>query len=214
MKLIYRLVVAAILCLALYARGNDASINATARLSVTGTNTNAVSPNSGEFAGKDFPLLSTKGVLHLSFPDSWEVSSRLNSQAGIPMDLIAFRPRTNDEFAVILEVVKVSREKAKDLDLRKKLTEASNAIATNSVGGRIDIQDLKGKQVTGVYFTATDKRLALVLQPNLGEYRKLTQGYARLDDLVLTFRLVSNTTGEEQQAVLEMIKSARFSEGN
>jgi hypothetical protein len=200
--------------LALCALGNDGKTNTIATTQAAGQKTNSASTKAAELVERDFPLMGTKGVLHFSFPKTWEVSSRFNSQAGRPMDLIGFHPQNSDEFAVLVEVVKVDKEKAKGMDLRKALIEASSAEATNSVSGHIDIQELKGAKVTGLYFTATDKRLILILRPQPGEYRTLTQGYARLDDLVLTFRMVSNSTDEEQKAMLEMIKTARFSAGN
>ncbi|MDB6121667.1 MAG: hypothetical protein JWQ71_660 [Pedosphaera sp.] len=201
--------------LALYARGNAEKTSTVIPPKAVEPKTNSVSTNAApqELVQKNFPLMSTKGVLQLSFPKSWVVSSRLNSQGGIPMDLIGFHPQDSDEFAVLLEVVAIDQEKAKAMDLRKALTDASRAEATNSVSGHIDIMELKGTNVTGVYFTATDKRLALVLRPNPGDYKNLTQGYARLDNLVLTFRLVSNRSDEEKNAMLEMIKTARFSPG-
>ena len=63
--------------------------------------------------------------------------------------------------------------------------------------------------MTGCYFVVTDKnRTIAALQP--GQYLYLTQGYAKIGRVVLTFRLVSNHLSPEQEQMLEMIKTARF----
>ncbi len=148
------------------------------------------------------------GLLHLKFPAAWTAKSAQAMESGRPVGTILFAPPAGDDFAARLAVIQVGADAAKAFDPRAALAKAGQMDLPDSVEKSLTIEDLNGPQVTGSYFTVTDKHLIIML-PRPGEYRYLTQGYAKLDGVVLNFRFVSNRIdGEEKKALLEMIRSA------
>jgi hypothetical protein len=161
---------------------------------------------------KDY-VLQGAGTLHLAALKAWRDASKEVIPADRKVKLIEFKPASGNDFAIVVEALNLGEDKAKEVDIKRVLTAAGLNELPSAVEKTLDIKDFKGVQAAGSYFTITDKHLTLAI-PQPGEYKYLTKGYARLDGLILTFRVVSNrVNGEEKKAGLEMIKTARFSPG-
>lgn len=150
-----------------------------------------------------------KGKVRLTFPNAWRDSSDQVTQLGVPVQQLQFHPADGAGFAILLEIIPVGMEKARELDTREALARPGQMELANSVEKKLNIQDFKGEEAAGSYFTLTDKKLVNTPQPPPGEFKYVTQGCAKLEDLILSFRVVSNQpAGDEKTAALEMIKSA------
>jgi hypothetical protein len=150
-----------------------------------------------------------KGNLRLTFPSGWQISADQVKELGVPVQRLQFHPSDDAGFAILLEIIPVDMEKARELNPRDALLRPGQMELANSVEKELNIQDFQGEEATGSYFTLTDKKLANTAQPPPGEYKYVTQGYAKLEDLILNFRIVSNQpAGNEKTATLEMIKTA------
>lgn len=173
------------------------------------TNSVTTSKDFAQTVRKEFPIKGD-GTLQLTIPGTWQGSRREITQAGRPVTVIELNPDNKGDFGVMLEVSPVGEEKAKNLDIKQFLQEAGKTILPDSVEKSLDIQGLKGPELEGAYFTVTDKRY-LTGMPEPGEYKYLTQGYAKLSGLVITFRVVSNrATGLGKTEALEAIKNAHL----
>ena len=150
------------------------------------------------------------GVLHLGFPREWNDTIRRIDEGGKQFDAIQFRPAEGNDFAIMVEVVYVGEANTDKLDTKAALFQAGQGELARSVEKSLDIQDFQGEQASGSYFEVTDKNFSMLTPPGPDDYRYLMQGYAKLSGVVLTVRLVSNHIANQQPAVLEMIKTARF----
>jgi hypothetical protein len=122
---------------------------------------------------------------------------------------LQFHPADGSGFAILVEIIPVDMEKARELNTRDALARPGQMELANSVEKELNIQDFKGEEAIGSYFTLTDKKLVNTAQPPPGEFKYVTQGCAKLEDLILSFRVVSNQpAGDEKTAALEMIKTA------
>ncbi len=157
------------------------------------------------------------GVLHLVFPKEWTDTIRKVVERDKQFDAVQFAPTEGNDFAMMVEVMYVGETNMDKRDTRTVLLQALQLQAdqgelARSVEKSPDIQDFQGEQAAGSYFVVTDKNFSMLAQPGPDDYRYLMQGYARLNGLVLTVRLVSNHIANQQPAVLEMIKTARFTQ--
>jgi hypothetical protein len=120
-----------------------------------------------------------------------------------------FRPKDGDAFALIVNVNNVGQTNVERLDIHAELQKAWEAQSTNAVEKSLEIHDLEGREVKACYFVMTDKNRTIAA-PKQGEFLYLTQGYAKIGTLILSFRFVSNHLEAEQGQMLDMIKTARF----
>lgn len=159
--------------------------------------------------GKDY-VFKGGGVLRLTFPKAWADAPKRIMEGSEAVNVIEFVPLTGGDFQVHVEARNLGENIARNFDIRATLTRAGGVELPNCVEQSLDIHDFKGPQATGSYYTVTDKRW-LNAQPQPGEYKYLTQGYAKLPGMVLKFRLVSNQVPDEEiNETVEMMKSARF----
>jgi len=152
------------------------------------------------------------GSLFLTFPKSWPDSLMRVRENNKVLDAIRFLPPTGYEFAIMVEVINVGDANEEKLDIKamRALLETNVQVElTNFVEKSLDIHDFQGPQMNGCYFVATDRNRTIAA-PQPGQYLFLTQGYAKIGRLVLSFRLVSDHLSPEQEQMLEMIKTARF----
>jgi hypothetical protein len=92
--------------------------------------------------------------------------------------------------------------------LKQAQDDLTNAVETNIV-----LKDFRGEQTVGSYFRITDKKWAVISPPE-GEAKYMTEGYASVGPLILTFHLFSNRPVTQEPAALEVIKTARHSKIN
>jgi hypothetical protein len=150
------------------------------------------------------------GTLRLTFPNTWVDKARRIMEGREPVNVIVLVPFAGNDFEISIEVRILGEAVTKNYDIRASLMQAGQMELTNCVEQSLDIQDFKGTEVKGSYYTVTDKRW-INTQPEPGEYKYLTQGYAKLAGMVLKFRVISNRApAEEKNDALEMMKSARF----
>ena len=150
------------------------------------------------------------GVLRLVFPREWNDTIRKVDEGGKQFDAIQFGPAEGNDFAIMVEVIYVGEINTDKLDTKAALFKAGQGELARSVEKSLDIQDFQGEQAAGSYFVVTDKNFSMLAPPGPDDYRYLMQGYAKLNGVVLTVRLVSNHIANQQPAVLEMIKTAHF----
>lgn len=151
------------------------------------------------------------GVLRLAVPITWASRPRRIPEGREVIDAIEFAPFTGVDFLIHLELRNLGPGVTKSFDIHASLIQAANAELDDSVEKSVDIHDINGPEVTGGYYSVTDKRY-VTAQPNPGEFKYLTQGFAKLGTMLLKFRLLSNQPpGEEKDQLVEMIRSAQFS---
>lgn len=82
----------------------------------------------------------------------------------------------------------------------------SDEVRTKAVEKELPLIDLKGAQVEGCYYAATDRA------PKQGEYKRLYQGAVAARDVLIMFTVLFNE-GAEREALgaLEMVKGIRLS---
>lgn len=149
--------------------------------------------------------------MRLAVPITWASRPRRIPEGQEVIDAIQFAPSTGVDFLVHLEIRNLGPGVTKSFDVHASLIQAANAELDDSVEKSVDIHDITGPEVTGGYYSVTDKRYVNA-QPNPGEYKYLTQGFAKLGTMVLKFRLLSNQPpGQEKDQLVEMIRSAQFS---
>jgi hypothetical protein len=152
------------------------------------------------------------GILRISFPATWDDKLARVPGHGRLFDSIMLWPRsTNGDFGfeLMVDVNNVGESNAARVDIKEALRKAGRVDLTNSVEETLDIREVQGQQTTACYFVVTDRNYNPDHHAKT-DYRYLTQGYAKLDGLILSFRLVSNHLPLEQEQMLEMIKTARF----
>ncbi|HZQ45789.1 MAG TPA: hypothetical protein VFC07_02155, partial [Verrucomicrobiae bacterium] len=126
----------------------------------------------------------------MTFPKTWIDSVKPLPAGKELVNAIEFMPFGVGDFQVSIEVQNLGGRVTKAYDIRATLIQAGNLELPDCVEKSLDVHDFKGPEATGSYYTVTDKRL-LNAPPKPGEYKYLTQGYAKLAGTVLKFRVVS-----------------------
>jgi hypothetical protein len=148
--------------------------------------------------------LPDHGALTLTVPDSWV--DKMNRPANRLPPTILLRPGAAGSGEVLITAVwpippvtNISDEAT----IRSEVAEAAKKAASQSVERALPLQELKGTEARGFYFSATDRA------PAPGEYKYLTQGIVRVGEIALAFTVLTND-GEEAvvKATLEMLKTA------
>lgn len=103
----------------------------------------------------------------------------------------------------------VGETNAEKQDIKAILSNIGQLELTNAVEKSITLHDLQGPQMSGSYFTLTDKNLTIAA-PQAGQYLYVTEGYAKIKGLILSFRLYSDHLSPAQDDTLEMMKSVRL----
>jgi hypothetical protein len=148
--------------------------------------------------------LPDHGTLTLIVPDGW--MDKVNHPANRLPPTMLLRPGAAGSGEVLITAVwpippatKISDEAT----LRSEVAVAAKKAASQSVEGTLSLQDLKGIEGRGFYFSATDRA------PSPGEYKYLTQGIVRVGEIALAFTILTND-GQEAvvKAALEMLQTA------
>jgi hypothetical protein len=156
----------------------------------------------------------TNGTLYLKFPAGWQENHQHVADGARSHELIFFTSTNEWYFNFAMEVYPFGESYSTNrAQLKTRLLEQGTNALTNVVEKTVELRDFKGAQATGSYFRLTDKKWALVSPPE-SEAKYLTQGYASVGPLVLPFRLLSNHPTVQEAAVLEVIKTARYSENS
>ena len=136
--------------------------------------------------------LPDHGALTLTVPDSW--MDKVNHPANRLPPTILLRPGAARSGEVLMTAVwpippvtKISDEAT----IRSEVATAAKKAASQSVEGALPLQELKGTEGRGFYFSATDRA------PGPGEYKYLTQGIVPVGEIALAFTVLTNDGQEE-----------------
>ena len=154
-------------------------------------------------ATRKFPL-PERGDFQMTVPTAWNDQLHQPPQALPPT--IAFRARQGKPFEVLVTPIWRARPgipvATKDT-IRQNVQKAANDAKSQAVEEAISIVEFSGSAGPGYYFSATDKA------PKPGEYKYMTQGMLKVNDLTVTFTILTND-GQEQVTTdaIGMLKSA------
>ncbi|MDB6020116.1 MAG: hypothetical protein JWR19_4605 [Pedosphaera sp.] len=175
------------------------------------TNANAAASSAANPAmkQKDYELKQV-GTLHLIMPQNMEGTFKSALELGTRVDEMAFFPTASDDFVIIVNAIHQDAKQVRGMDTKAALEEAIQKELATAEETKADIHAVTGFEVVGSYVSLTDKSVS-VTRPKPGEFKYLTQGFAKLGNLILAFRSVSNkANGEEKEIMLSMIKTARL----
>ncbi len=150
------------------------------------------------------------GHLRLELPEGWHDKLTRSVLLGVPTDDFLLTPADTNAYAVTVSILQLTEEQVKKVDCRQELTRGSKIELAGAEEKTLPLMDIEGTTFAGAYFTLTDKSVTPgTAKP--GEYRWLTQGFAKSGSLVMTFRLTSNVGGEaERNQLLNLVKTARI----
>jgi len=148
--------------------------------------------------------LPNHGSFDLVAPSDW--TDELTQPPGDLPPTIQFGPRSGPSFQVLVSaggVPAVGATVPDDAKIRAEVAAAAKAAESQSVEKSLPLLTLTGPSGSGYYFVATDRA------PALGEWKYLTQGIIRVDDIVLVFSILTNDGQEATvKAALEMLRNA------
>lgn len=156
----------------------------------------------------NFPL-RTLGSFRFAMPAEWQAVAQQTTSDRVPAISILFSPAQGLDFAVEF-TASLAGENLPAMDTRAACEKTLKPNLASALDRRVDIQELKGPEISGHYFSITDKNLVDRLPPS-GEYKYLIQGHGKMAQFATSFRIVSNNpSGEDRKAALEMIRTVRF----
>jgi len=144
------------------------------------------------------------GVLQMKVPVSWKEEVKQQSDKLPPT--ITFQPTSGAQFLIGITPFWKESEDAPELNdyaTRRMVQRAADKAQEIAVEKTLKIIYLEGSSGHGYYFSATDKA------PEKGGYKFLTQGILLVDELAVTFTILTNDGQKDvENAALEMIKGA------
>jgi hypothetical protein len=148
--------------------------------------------------------LPDHGALTLLIPEGW--LGEMKQPASQSPPTITMAPRSGAKFVITLTAAWPMASAHKLLDentIRSEVAAAAKSAEPQSVEGVIPLQEIKGVDGRGFYFTATDRA------PKPNEAKHLTQGIIRVGDIWLAFTVLTND-GQEAvvRAAFEMLRTA------
>ncbi len=148
---------------------------------------------------RKYPIPDHK-TLELNVPASWKGKVH-KPQENMPPTII-FDPAKGNDFQVLITVM---WGKTGDLDfnsqekVRLVVEKDGQKLLPNAVEPKIVLQEMKGVNNTGCYFSVTDKA------PNPGEYRYMTRGAIGVGDLLLRFTILHRV--KDSQAIRDALSA-------
>lgn len=170
------------------------------------------SPSPGDTSSVRSYELPNSTALELTVPGSWKTSISLNPggilrRNGEP--IITLLPPTLDDVRLLVSVFWPFEGRAalSPQDLRALLASSGQAQLSQAVEKQLIIEELRGREVAGYFYTLTDLRFTDRTPPS-DQYRYMTQGSLRLGDWSLTFTILFNAKDAPgRQTALEIVKS-------
>ncbi|MCL5037786.1 MAG: hypothetical protein M1269_11820 [Chloroflexi bacterium] len=143
-------------------------------------------------------------ILQFIVPPDWKELIR-GSRWGPPT--IELYPRDSNDFLVVLDIT-LTKKSGENYNnpavIRKKVEEEGNKLLEISVEKSLVIQELKGTEAIGYYYSITDKA------PKPGEYTYMTQGRIDTLDFQVSFSIFfKDRSAPYENEALEMLKTAR-----
>jgi hypothetical protein len=147
------------------------------------------------------------GKLRLRVPDGWsDTSKALEQPASV---LLRFRPVAGNAFYVQVTAVWLDPSKLAKMtpeSLKASVGQSTAEPLRQAVEKAVTIQELRGKQTLGYYYSLTDRA------PPPGEYRYITQGELRVGELLTTFTILhQDAMLPDKKLALAMFTDAIYS---
>jgi hypothetical protein len=153
--------------------------------------------------------LSGHGVFKMKVPASWKEEVKQQSDKLPPT--ITFQPASGAQFLIVINPFWRESEDAPELNdyvVHRMVQRAADANQPNAVEKTLKLIYLEGSSGRGYYFSATDKA------PEKGGYKFLTQGALLVDELAVTFTILTNDGQKDvESAALDMVKGATHAQG-
>jgi hypothetical protein len=152
---------------------------------------------------RSYPL-PEHGTFQVKVPESWK-DSVARPGGGLP-PTITFAPKAGAPFKILVTPLWPAQPDAKKPtadELKEKVQRAADGAAPQAVEKTIEVKLLKGPTNIGYYFAATDRA------PKPGEFKFLNQGMVTVEDLLVTFTILTND-GQDAAvtAALSMLSGA------
>jgi len=142
------------------------------------------------------------GELQLTLPAGWKGRTKRSPRNLSPT--IEISSTAGEEFVVLVTPVHPSTRQSVSANLKAATETAAQAAVAQSVEKKADIKPLKGEQTDGYYFSLTDSA------PAPGEYKYMSQGLARIRELLVQFTILSNDPAQKiRDTALGMLRTAR-----
>jgi hypothetical protein len=163
----------------------------------------AFTATAAEKAGERRYTLPGHGVLQMKVPTAWK--EEVKQQADKLPPTITLTPASGDQFKIFITPFWKESEDAPDINeylVHRMVERAAEANQPKAVEKNLKLIFLQGISGRGYYYSATDKA------PEKGGYKLLTQGALLIDELVVSFTILSNDEKKEvEEVALRMIKS-------
>jgi hypothetical protein len=155
-------------------------------------------------AVKKYPI-PEHGVLELNVPISWKGEVH-KPQKNLPPTII-FSPKKGDDFKVLITVLwdNTGEQDFNSPDkIRTYVQEDGQKILPKAVETKLLVQQMRGVNNTGYFFSLTDKA------PNPGEFRYITRGGMAVGNLLLNVTILYRV-GDSQSVkdALSVLREAR-----
>jgi len=147
------------------------------------------------------------GTLELNVPTSWKVEVH-KPQEDMPPTII-YKPASGDDFQVLVTVL-WSKTGEQDFNnptkIRALVEQDGQKILSKAVETRLVVQQMRGVNNIGYFFSLTDK------SPNPGEFRYLTRGAIGVGNLLLNATILHRVKESESvKDALSMLREAKQS---
>lgn len=149
------------------------------------------------------------GQLLLQVPEAWK--DELYQPANNRPPTVIITPMNTAPFKVMINVATVTPEVMQALDaetLRQMAESAAINATAHTLEKSLAVKELTGPALQGFYFSASEKA------PRENDFLFMTQGIARLENMMLVFSIYTNA-GQEAvvQAALEMLREMTLRPG-
>jgi len=142
------------------------------------------------------------GTLELNVPNLWKGEVHKPQEKMVPT--IIFNPAEGNEFEIMISVL-WSKTGDQDFNSQGKVRtfveKDGQKLLPNATETEIVLQEIKGVNNTGYYYSITDKA------PNPGEYRYMTRGAIGVGKLFLNFTILHRV--KDSQAVRDTLSILR-----
>ncbi len=142
---------------------------------------------------RSYPL-NGHGQFQLKVPPEWK--DDLNkSPYGLPPTIV-FSQKSGAPFNLMITPMLPPDNSAglpPDDEVRRRVAQTAEHMKSQAVEKTIEIKQLTGPDARGYYYSATDRA------PKPGEFKYMTQGILRVNELLVTFTVLTND-GQEQIA--------------
>jgi hypothetical protein len=147
------------------------------------------------------------GTLELNVQTSWKVEVH-KPQEDMPPTII-YKPASGDDFQVLVTVL-WSKTGEQDFNnptkIRALVEQDGQKILSKAVETRLVVQQMRGVNNIGYFFSLTDK------SPNPGEFRYLTRGAIGVGNLLLNATILHRVKESESvKDALSMLREAKQS---